>query len=67
MSDAENLERYHRLLVETNQAYAALRADPSAWDAELAERQVWEATIADGLECEPWDEDAGASITPPWA
>lgn len=34
----------------TNQAYAALKADPKAWEEELQERTEWEATIGDGLE-----------------
>lgn len=38
------------LLVETNRAYAALRADPEAWKEERRERALWEGTLADGLE-----------------
>ena len=34
----------------TNQAYAALKADPKAWPQELQERADWEATLKDGLE-----------------
>ncbi len=37
---------------ETNAAYAALRADASAWNEELAERAIWDATLMDGLEDE---------------
>jgi predicted transcriptional regulator len=33
-----------------NRAYAALRNDPKAWAEELAERKLWDATLADGLE-----------------
>lgn len=35
-------------------AYDALRAEPSDWAEEQAERAAWEATLADGL-----DEDEG--------
>ena len=41
--------RRSRLLDEANRAYAALRSDPKAWRAELAERKAWEATVADDL------------------
>lgn len=34
--------RTQKLLEATNEAYAALRADPEAWAEELAERQLWE-------------------------
>lgn len=37
---------------ELNRAFAALRADPQAWAEELAEREAWDATIADGLDPE---------------
>lgn len=40
--------RRARFLEEANQAYAALRADPEAWQAELEERAAWDATLADG-------------------
>lgn len=45
--------RRQRVLEQTNAAYAALRADPKAWEQELKERREWEATLADGLEDEP--------------
>jgi predicted transcriptional regulator len=35
---------------ELNASYAALKADPQAWAEELAERELWDATLADGLE-----------------
>ena len=35
---------------ETNTAFAALRKDPEAWRQELAEREAWDKTLADGLE-----------------
>jgi predicted transcriptional regulator len=46
------LEQYRReqFFREFNAAYARLRADPVAWQEELAERAVMEGTLADGLE-----------------
>lgn len=41
-----------QVLAETNRAYAALRADPKAWNEERRERALWEGTLADGLESE---------------
>lgn len=38
-----------RLLDEMNLDYAALRRDPAAWQALVAERDLWEHTAADGL------------------
>ncbi len=48
------LEIYQRELFwkQTNEAYAALKADPAAWAEELAERALWEKTLADGVEAE---------------
>ena len=48
------LDNYQRELFwqQLNAAYAALRADPEAWAEELAERELWEQTIADGIELE---------------
>jgi hypothetical protein len=46
------VEYHKRLLEETNAAYARPRADPVAWAEELAERALWEVTLADGLEPE---------------
>ncbi|HEY5596391.1 MAG TPA: toxin-antitoxin system protein [Candidatus Bipolaricaulota bacterium] len=44
------LYRRHRLLEETNQAYAALRQDRKRWDALEAERKQWDTTLQDGLD-----------------
>jgi predicted transcriptional regulator len=51
---AAAVEAYSRelLLDRTNAAYAALRADPTGWAAELEERSEWEATLGDDLEGE---------------
>jgi len=42
--------RRQRFLLEANEAYAALRKSPKAWKSELAEREEWDATIADSQE-----------------
>lgn len=36
-------------LVKANQAYVDLRNNPQAWQEELAERDLWDRTIADGV------------------
>ena len=41
--------RRQRLIDRTNAAYAALREDPAAGQAEQAERAAWDATLGDGL------------------
>jgi hypothetical protein len=56
----EALETYRRklLLDQMNAGYAALRADPQAWAEHQAERQLWDATLLDGLESgELWTAD----------
>jgi predicted transcriptional regulator len=46
------VESYRReqFFAELDAAYARLQADPVAWEEELAERALWEATLADGLD-----------------
>jgi hypothetical protein len=46
------VEAYRRqvFLEKTNEAFAALRANPQAWEEELEERQEWEATLMDGID-----------------
>jgi hypothetical protein len=39
-----------QFLEEASRAFSALRNDPSAWQEELAERQLWEGTLLDGNE-----------------
>lgn len=36
-------------LAKANQAYADLRKNSEAWQEELAERELWEQTIGDGV------------------
>ncbi len=51
---AKSLEllRRQRILDSVCEGYRQLRSDPSAWAAEKAEREVWEASDLDGLEDE---------------
>jgi hypothetical protein len=53
----DDTERRRRFFAEVNAAYDALRADSAAWEKELAERRIWEATSMDGLEDDPWYDD----------
>jgi hypothetical protein len=48
----EAVEQLRRLkfLAQANAAFAALKADPSAWKEELDERKLWERTLSDGAE-----------------
>jgi predicted transcriptional regulator len=50
----EAIECYQRdkFLDEVNAAYGRLRADPKAWKEELAERQIWDRALRDGIEKE---------------
>ncbi len=47
---AIELLRRQTLLEATNAAYVALQQDPRAWNEYQAELDVWDATVADGLE-----------------
>lgn len=50
----EAIERYQRdtFLDEANAAYARLRKDAPLWKSELAERELWDRALMDGLENE---------------
>ena len=50
LAKAVEAYRRQRILESTNAAYAALRADPEAWQSMEQERREWEATLANGLE-----------------
>jgi hypothetical protein len=50
LDQAIELYRRHRFLTGLNADIAALRADATAWAEELAEREAWDRTLADGLE-----------------
>jgi predicted transcriptional regulator len=58
-------EQYDRQFWQAvNAGYAALRADPTAWEEVEAERQLWDATLLDGLDpAERWTEDR--DVLPP--
>lgn len=61
------LDAYRRQLFfeGLNADFAALKAAPEAWAEELAERQLWETTLTDGLDPEErWSED-GRCLNPP--
>jgi predicted transcriptional regulator len=49
---AEAIEAYRRehFFDQLDTDYAALQADPAAWEEELAERRAWDATLNDGME-----------------
>jgi len=46
------IERYRRetFLRAANNDFQALKSDPRAWKHEEQERQLWEQTLADGLD-----------------
>jgi hypothetical protein len=55
------LDAYRRKLFfeQLNAGYAELQADPEAWAEHLAERNLWDATLKDGLgPDEHWTEDS---------
>ncbi|HEX5878079.1 MAG TPA: toxin-antitoxin system protein [Actinomycetota bacterium] len=43
-------DRREQFYAEFNGAFERLRADPVAWEEELAERAELEGTLADGLD-----------------
>ena len=45
----EDLRR-RKLLEATNRAFSELKADKKAWQEEVSEREIWENTLADGVE-----------------
>ena len=48
---AKAIDGYRRqcFLQGLTQDFAALRSDPEAWEEELQERRLWDATLSDGL------------------
>jgi putative addiction module CopG family antidote len=48
-SNISEIEDRKNFLENANQAYIALRNNSEAWRKELAERELWEQTIADGV------------------
>ncbi len=51
LEKAVELYRRQRFLEEANRGFAAMRRDSDAWKQELAERETWEQTLRDGLNC----------------
>ncbi len=50
--------RRQRYMESLNAFYADLRKDPEAWEAEKAERALWDKTLMDGLpDDEIWDPE----------
>jgi predicted secreted protein len=47
----ENLRR-EKMLEAANRAFATLKANENEWNEELAERELWENTLSDGVEKE---------------
>ncbi|HLE63705.1 MAG TPA: hypothetical protein VI750_11215 [Pyrinomonadaceae bacterium] len=47
----EDLRR-RKMLEATNSAFAALKSDKAAWQEEIEEREIWENTLADGVDDE---------------
>ncbi|MEW6367884.1 MAG: toxin-antitoxin system protein [Acidobacteriota bacterium] len=50
LGEAVEEYRRRRFLDEANAAFAALRANCRAWEAELEERRAWDNTLDDGKE-----------------
>ena len=52
--NAKAVEWYRRrhILERTNAAYAALRDDPHRWQEVRSEWELWEISLADGIEDE---------------
>lgn len=50
LDDAVETLRRRQLFEAADVAYAKLRENPKAWQAELAERQMWDNSLRDGLE-----------------
>ena len=50
----EAVESYRRqkFLSQTNQAFQKLKEDEDGWREEIAERELWARTLADGVEKE---------------
>lgn len=49
LDEAIEAYRRQRFLEEANAAFAALRANKEAWEAEQEERAAWDVTSGDGL------------------
>ena len=54
IAEAVEKLRRERFMDEVNAGFAALRADTDLWAQELEEREMWENTLMDGLEDDPY-------------
>jgi predicted transcriptional regulator len=54
LANAVEAFRRQHFLEMANIEYAALRADPKAWAEELEERRLWDASLLDDLEDDPY-------------
>jgi hypothetical protein len=52
LSEAVEEMRRRRMFELANAAYASMRENEDEWQEELAERRLWDKTLADGLEVE---------------
>lgn len=58
LAKAVEAYRRQRFWEQVKASYAALRADPEAWAAELEERRLFEGTLMDDLDDEyPLDDE----------
>jgi hypothetical protein len=48
------IENYRRqlFLVQANESFLTLRNNETLWQEEIAEREVWDQTLADGIDSE---------------
>ena len=50
LAQAVETHRRQLILEKSNAVYAALRANPEAWQEEQEERRGWDNTLADDLD-----------------
>lgn len=50
LDEAVEAHRRSLILKEVNSAYARLKNDPTRWDEEKSERDLWAVTLTDGQE-----------------
>ena len=50
LDNAIEAYRRQKFLEQANAAYRALKSNAKSWKEERAEREAWNATLADGLE-----------------
>jgi hypothetical protein len=62
VEEAVERERRAQLLREANAAWSAIMADPASRVEIDAERNAWDATLADGLEPEDWSADVEVKV-----